>query len=45
MDVVTTYIQRDLPDEIYIGQPEAFETEGQEEVCLLKTLYSLKQAG
>lgn len=47
MDVVTAYIQGDLSDEIYMEQPEAFQTKGQEDkVCLLKRpLYGLKQAG
>lgn len=47
MDVVTAYIQSDLPDEIYMDQPEGFEGQGQEDkVCLLKRpLYGLKQAG
>lgn len=47
MDVVTAYIQGNLPDEIYIEQPEAFKVQGQEDkVCLLKrALYGLKQAG
>lgn len=47
MDVVTAYIQGDLPDEIYMEQPETFEIQGQEDkVCLLcRPLYGLKQAG
>jgi len=47
VDVMTAFVQGDLPDEIYMKQPETFEVQGQEEkVCLLKRpLYGLKQAG
>ena len=46
MDVKTVFLNRDLEEEIYIEQPEAFIVPGKEKkVCkLIKTLYGLKQA-
>lgn len=47
MDVISTYVQGELNDEIYMEQPEMFVKRGHEEkVCkLLKPLYRLKQSG
>ena len=44
MDVKTTFLNRDLEEEIYIEQPEGFSAHGQEKkVCkLVKSLYGLK---
>ena len=46
MDVKTTFLNRDIDEEIYIEQPEGFVVLGQErKVCkLVKSLYGLKQA-
>jgi hypothetical protein len=46
MDVKTTFLNRELDEEIYMDQPEGFVADGQEnKVCrLLKSLYGLKQA-
>jgi len=44
MDVISTYIQGELSEEIYMEQPEMFIEENQEDmVC--KPLYELKQSG
>ena len=46
IDVKTTFLNRDLDEEIYMEQREGFSTSGQEmKVCkLVKSLYGLKQA-
>ena len=46
MDVKTTFLNKDLDEEIYMEQPEGFIVKGQEhKVCkLMKSLYDLKQA-
>jgi hypothetical protein len=46
MDVKTTFLNRELEEEIYMDQPDGFIANGQEgKVCkLLKSLYGLKQA-
>jgi hypothetical protein len=46
MDVKTTFLNRELEEEIYMQQPKGFVLEGQEsKVChLIKSLYGLKQA-
>jgi hypothetical protein len=46
MDVKTTFLNRELDEEIYMEQPTEFVANGQEGmVCkLLKSLYGLKQA-
>ncbi|GJR08974.1 hypothetical protein Tco_0791626 [Tanacetum coccineum] len=46
MDVKTTFLNRDLEEEIYMEQPEGFTGPGQEgKVCkFVKSLYRLKQA-
>jgi len=46
MDVKTTFLHRDLEDEIYMKQPEGFVVKGKKElVCKLKkSLYGLKQS-
>lgn len=46
MNVITTYVQGDLSDEIYTVQPEMFIDNSQKDkVCKLnKPLYGLKQA-
>jgi hypothetical protein len=45
MDVKTTFLNRELEEEIYMTQPNEFVVKGQEDkVCkLLKSLYGLKQ--
>ena len=45
MDVKTTFLHRDLEEEIYMKQPEGFAMKGKKElVCKLKNfLYGLKQ--
>eukprot|EP00253_Pinus_taeda_P018497 PITA_18497 len=45
MDVKTTFLHRDLEEEIYMKQPEGFAVKGKKElVCKLKkSLYGLKQ--
>lgn len=47
MDVVTAYIQGDLPDEIYMTQPSMFQEKSNcRKVCkLLRPIYGLKQSG
>jgi len=44
MDVITTFLNGDLKDEIYMEQPEGFIIPRQEQmVCkLVKSLYGLK---
>jgi len=44
MDVKTTFLHRDLEEEIYMKQPEGFSVKGKKElVCMLKkSLYGLK---
>ena len=46
IDVKTTFLNRDLDEEIYMKQYEGFSASGQEmKVCkLVKSLYGLKQA-
>ena len=46
MDVKTTFLHRDLEEEIYMKQPEDFAVKGKKElVCKLKkSLYGLKQS-
>jgi len=46
LDVKTTFIHRELEEEIYMKQPEGFVVSGKEQlVCRLKkSLYGLKQA-
>jgi hypothetical protein len=46
MDVKTTFLNRELDEEIYMDQPDGFVVGGQEgKVCkLLMSLYGLKQA-
>jgi hypothetical protein len=46
MDVKTTFLNRELDEEIYMDQPDGFVVKGEEQkVCkLLKSLYGLKQA-
>jgi hypothetical protein len=46
MDVKTSFLNRELKEEIYMTQPDGFVVKGQEEkVCKLMTsLYGLKQA-
>jgi hypothetical protein len=46
MDVKTTFLNRELEEEIYMDQPDGFVAKGQEgKVCkLLKSLYGLNQA-
>jgi hypothetical protein len=46
MDVKTTFLNRELDEELYMEQPAGFVANGQEGmVCnLLKSLYGLKQA-
>jgi hypothetical protein len=46
MDVKTTFLNRELEEEIYMDQPDGFIAISQEgKVCkLLKSLYGLKQA-
>src|SRR5438128_12697670 len=46
MDVKTTFLNRELDEEIYMDQPDGFVVKGQEsKVCrLLKSLYGLEQA-
>ena len=46
MDVKTAFLNRETKEELYIEQPEGFETFDREShVCLLKrVLYGLKQA-
>ena len=46
MDVATAFLNGDLKEEVYMKQPEGFETEGQEHlVCRLKrSIYGLKQS-
>jgi hypothetical protein len=46
LDVVTTFLEDDIEEEIYMRQPEGFrhtDSNGEERVCLLKkSLYGLK---
>jgi hypothetical protein len=45
MDVKTTFLNRDLEEDIYMEQPEGFTQEGEHLVCKLhKSLYKLKQS-
>ena len=46
MDVATAFLNGELKEEVYMKQPEGFETEGQEHlVCRLKqSIYGLKQS-
>ena len=46
MDVKTTFLHRNIQEEIYIKQPEGFTMKGQEELVyrLKKYLYGLKQS-
>ena len=46
MDVKTTFLHRDLEEEIYMKQPKGFSVKGKKElVCKLKkSLYGLKQS-
>ena len=46
MDVKTTFLHRDLEEEIFMKQPEGYVVKGKKElVCKLKTsLYGLKQS-
>ena len=46
MDVITTFLNGELDEEIYMEQPECFSTLRKEKkVCkLVKSLYGLKQA-
>jgi len=46
MDVKTTFLHRDLEEEIYMKQPEGFMVKGKKEmVCRLKkSMYGLKQS-
>ena len=46
MDVKTTFLHRDVEEEIYMKQPEGFMVKGKKElVCRLKkSLYGLKQS-
>jgi hypothetical protein len=46
MDVKTTFLNRELDEEIYMDQPDGFVVKGEEQkACkLLKSLYGLKQA-
>ena len=47
INIKTTYLHRDLEEEIYMDQPEGFVEKGSEHkvCCLNKALYSLKQVG
>ena len=45
LDVKTAFLHSDLEEQIYMKQPEGFEVVGKENhVCLLKSLYGLKQS-
>lgn len=45
MDVKTAFLNGDLEEEIYIDQPEGFESMDKRKVCkLVKSMYGLKQA-
>ena len=46
MDVKTTFLHRDLEEEIYMKQPEGFMVKGKKELAcrLKKSLYGLKQS-
>ena len=47
MDIKLAYLHGVLEEEIYMGQPEGFIAQGEEDkVCrLMRSLYGLKQAG
>ena len=47
LDVQSAYLYGKLKEEIYMKQPQGFTVPGQEHkvLCLLRALYSLKQAG
>eukprot|EP00253_Pinus_taeda_P012960 PITA_12960 len=46
LDVKTTFLHRDLEEEIYMQQPQGYEVKGKEKLLcrLKKSLYGLKQA-
>lgn len=45
LDIKTAFLNGDLEEEIWMEQPELFETGGNKTACLLKkSLYGLKQA-
>jgi hypothetical protein len=46
LDVKTTFLHRDLEEEIYMQQPQGYEVKGKENlVCRLKkSLYGLKKS-
>lgn len=46
MDVKSAFLNGELPEEVYVKQPDGFVVEGQEDkvLCLDKALYGLRQA-